>query len=76
MAYTLTRFEYCRTDDEFENSYIYKAVIFQFINYYGALFYMVFMRSSNIAEDSGSKLVMPYRSVTFPQDWNKNVDAF
>ena len=45
IAYALTRFEYCRTDQRFEHSYTLKAVIFQFINYYGALFGLVLLKA-------------------------------
>lgn len=33
-----------KTHEQFDNSYTYKMFILQFVNYYGALFYLAFHR--------------------------------
>lgn len=44
LAWYLTEREFPRTDNDFETSYTYKVFIFQFINYYAALFYIAFLK--------------------------------
>lgn len=44
IAMLLTKAENHRTDAEFEQSYVYKVVIFECINYYSGLFYLAFIR--------------------------------
>ena len=44
VAWQLTVMEMPRTDAQFEESYTYKVAIFQFVNFYGALFYLAFLR--------------------------------
>jgi hypothetical protein len=44
VAWRLTSAEMPRTETEFEESYTYKVFIFQFVNFYGALFYLAFIR--------------------------------
>ncbi len=43
-----------RTDRQFEESYTYKVTIFQFVNFYGALFYLTLARGQLIFKDSPS----------------------
>lgn len=44
VAWLLTHAEFPRTDRDFENSYTYKVFTFQFVNFYGALFYLAVVR--------------------------------
>lgn len=36
--------EYRRTDSEYEDSFIFKMFVFQFINYYASIFYIAFFK--------------------------------
>lgn len=44
IAWILTEFEYPRTEKAFETSYTYKVMLFQFMNYYGSLFYISLLK--------------------------------
>ncbi|KRX16832.1 Anoctamin-3, partial [Trichinella nelsoni] len=44
VAWRLTEWEFPRTETEFENSFIIKVFMFQFINYYSSLFYIAFFK--------------------------------
>jgi hypothetical protein len=44
VAWRITEFEMSRTQSEFDTSYTYKAAVFQFFNYFSALFYFTFVR--------------------------------
>lgn len=47
LAKWLTTKELPRTDSEFETSYTYKMFIFQFVNFYSALFYIAFFKGES-----------------------------
>lgn len=46
VAWKLTETEMPRTESQFEESYTYKVFTFQFVNFYGALFYLSFIRGN------------------------------
>ncbi|RWS22487.1 anoctamin-7-like protein, partial [Leptotrombidium deliense] len=44
LAHKLTTWEMHRTQTEFEDHYTFKVFIFQFINFYGSIFYIAFFK--------------------------------
>lgn len=54
VAVSLTRLEMHRTESQHEESYTYKITLFQFVNFYGALFYLAFWRGNFIVSTHSS----------------------
>lgn len=55
ICWKLTHMEMPRTEEQFEYSYTYKMFLFQFVNFYGALFYLAFIRGQKPVDPSEPK---------------------
>jgi len=44
IAFSLTKWELPRTQSNFDDSYTFKMYLFQFVNFYGSLFYIAFFK--------------------------------
>ena len=65
FAYILTNFEIPRTRFEYDNSYAFKIIFFEFINYYGILIYTAFFRGKFFSHPGNDGEKDPRRNLKF-----------
>ncbi|OQR76479.1 anoctamin-7-like [Tropilaelaps mercedesae] len=62
LAYKLTQWEMHRTQTEFENNLTIKLFMFQFVNYYSALFHIAFFKGRFVGYPGNYKLLFGLRN--------------
>ena len=61
MARKLTDREYLRTQTEYENSYTLKIYLLQFVNFYGSIFYIAFVKGNVVGYPGEYTRMFGYR---------------
>ncbi|XP_023164830.2 anoctamin-6 isoform X2 [Drosophila hydei] len=61
LAISLTNYEYCRTQTEYDESLTIKNYVFQFVNYYSSLFYIAFLKGKFVGYPSKYNRIFNFR---------------
>ncbi|XP_030386593.1 anoctamin-6 isoform X2 [Scaptodrosophila lebanonensis] len=61
LAISLTNYEYCRTQTEYDESLTIKNYLFQFVNYYSSLFYIAFLKGKFVGYPAKYNRILGFR---------------